>query len=215
MATKPARALDLVVRVPRTARPALPAVCAAAASATALLMSSGGGLLEDDDLLGSYGDPIRKLVWRTQGSAWLRVSEAAQVVVACGTAEVAVLAPRRRDARPSVLKTAQLSGFDLSPGGEWHPPGNSPRIWLPAEGMSAGKATAQAAHAAQLLLLRASHAAVQAWRSDGFAVGVSLSADRREFARRAAEADVVVDDRGFTEVAPGTTTACASWHGGD
>jgi peptidyl-tRNA hydrolase len=65
--------------------------------------------------------------------------------------------------------------------------------------MTTGKAAAQCGHAAHLLLR-----ARGAW--PGLRVRV---VDADEWSRAVAEADVVVRDGGFTEVAPGTMTAVA------
>ena len=75
--------------------------------------------------------------------------------------------------------------------------------------MSAGKAAAQAGHASMLLAAARDTAWVQRWAEAGFPLNVR-ELPREEFAELAARASAVaVCDAGFTEVAPGSTTALA------
>ena len=82
--------------------------------------------------------------------------------------------------------------------------------------LTPGKAAVQAAHAAVLLLDEASgaraHELVKAWKAEGarkIAVLAPTLEDLRELERAARArglATVLVQDAGFTEVAPGTVT---------
>jgi len=83
-------------------------------------------------------------------------------------------------------------------------------------GMSVGKLVSQACHAAvdsSELAKKRDHGAWRAWRDEG-ARKVVLQVDSleelRELAEKADELDIVnvlIQDRGLTEVPPGTTTA--------
>jgi hypothetical protein len=103
---------------------------------------------------------------------------------------------------PAEISRLQVGGTDLSREDESKPPPTPPYALLtlnPGVTMTTGKAAAQCGHAAHLLLR-----ATGAW--PGLRVHVSEPADWR---RAVEEADVVVRDGGFTEVAPGTMTAVA------
>jgi peptidyl-tRNA hydrolase len=74
--------------------------------------------------------------------------------------------------------------------------------------MTAGKAMAQVGHAAQLGLSALDPTTADRWRADGFPLAVRTATTRHwaELLRRDLP---VVQDAGFTEVAPGTCTAVA------
>jgi len=72
----------------------------------------------------------------------------------------------------------------------------------PRHEMTAGKAMAQAAHAAQLGWRASSSGDRAAWRADGFDVAVRV-ATPRQWADAMRAGAPVVQDAGFTEVEPG------------
>jgi peptidyl-tRNA hydrolase len=74
--------------------------------------------------------------------------------------------------------------------------------------MTAGKAMAQAAHAAQLGWRASSAADRAAWGERGFDLAVR-GANPEQWSKAVAEGAPVVQDGGFTEVEPGAETALA------
>ncbi|NUP67364.1 MAG: peptidyl-tRNA hydrolase, partial [Nonomuraea sp.] len=75
--------------------------------------------------------------------------------------------------------------------------------------MSAGKAMAQAGHAAQLAWWASDEAERAAWRAAGLTVSVRAAADPGDFAAKVAAGLPVVRDAGFTEIEPGSCTFVA------
>jgi peptidyl-tRNA hydrolase len=80
----------------------------------------------------------------------------------------------------------------------------------PEPRLTTGKAAAAAGHAAQLAYLEMDGPRRASWAAIGFPVAVELPATE-EWEERLATSQVVVEDAGFTEVAPGTATAVARW----
>ncbi|WP_285780807.1 peptidyl-tRNA hydrolase, partial [Microtetraspora sp. NBRC 13810] len=82
-------------------------------------------------------------------------------------------------------------------------------LWLnPALEMSAGKAMAQAGHAAQLAWWGSDPLAREAWAASGLAVAVR-TAEPGQWAELVESGLPVVRDAGFTEVEPGSCTVVA------
>ncbi|MGW2995221.1 aminoacyl-tRNA hydrolase, partial [Streptomyces sp. NPDC001193] len=87
--------------------------------------------------------------------------------------------------------------------------GGSGALWLnPELEMSAGKAMAQAGHAAQLAWWELTGAERTAWQDSGFRLAVR-TAPRERWAELSASGLPVVRDAGFTEIAPGSATVVA------
>jgi peptidyl-tRNA hydrolase len=82
-------------------------------------------------------------------------------------------------------------------------------LWLnPDLGMSAGKAMAQAGHAAQLAWWELSDEERTAWRDAGFPLAVR-TADPALWSELTGIGLPLVRDAGFTEIAPGSCTVVA------
>jgi hypothetical protein len=111
---------------------------------------------------------------------------------------------------PPDLARLQVGGTELAdPEPPDAPPADLPLLLLaPAPPMSAGKAMAQAGHAAQLGWRASGPADRRAWQAAGFPVAVR-DATAAQWDRVVASQLPVVQDGGFTEVAPGTCTAAA------
>lgn len=174
---------------------------------------------------------IRKVVRRARGIGWRRVQELPGVGVEHDGASVRALLPGPADAVPDDVRKLQVGGTEAAPAdgsadaeaatdgrpavveGDHPRPATLTVITNPAVTMTAGKAAAQAGHAAQL----AWHAMPSARRDDWAAAGCPVTvlaatdADWASAPARAAGAAVVVRDGGLTEVRPGTTTAIAWW----
>ena len=151
---------------------------------------------------------IRKVVRRARGSEWRRTEHLESITVADRTAQVRVFPPVPLDGWPKDLSRLQVSGTDLE---DPRPPGApepaAPVLWLsPALEMTAGKAMAQAAHGAQLAWWELADADRAAWRDAGFPLAVRPAPDAARWESLTASGLPVVQDAGFTEIAPGSCT---------
>ncbi|MEU9418585.1 aminoacyl-tRNA hydrolase [Streptomyces sp. NPDC048272] len=178
---------------------------------------------------------IRKVVRRARGAEWRKAGTLPGVTVrgeapprtsaqtptaqtpppaspqaaseASSEAEVRVFPPVPLDGWPKELAKLQVSGTDLDDP-EPVPPAapGVPVLWLnPDLDMSAGKAMAQAGHAAQLAWWELAPADRAAWRDSGFRLAVR-TAPRERWAELSGSGLPVVRDAGFTEIAPGSCT---------
>ena len=158
---------------------------------------------------------IRKVVRRARGAEWTR-AEALPGITVTGTApdhpaEVRVYPPVPLDAWPKDLARLQVSGTDLSDPEPPAPadPKSIPVLWLnPELDMSAGKAMAQAGHAAQIAWWELSDAQRKEWADAGFPLAVR-TASRQAWPALTASGRPLVRDAGFTEIAPGSCTVVA------
>lgn len=201
-----------MVRVERAAPPARTDALEGAARAVLIFLSdprAAGGEWAEDVRAWEDGH-IRKVVRRARGAPWRRAAALPGITVTHGTAELRVYPPVPVDDWPDDLARLQVAGTDLadpSPPGE--PPPDTPVLWLnPAVEMTAGKAMAQAGHAAQLAWWRLSADARAKWQARDFGLAVRTAAPER-WARLLASDLPLVRDGGFTEVAPGTCTVIA------
>jgi len=154
------------------------------------------------------GQRIRKVVRRARGAEWRRALSVDGFDVLAGSAEVRVYPPVPVDDWPPELSRLQVGGTELS---DPHPPSpvpvGVPQVLLsPHVEMTAGKAMAQAAHAAQLGWRSLRRPARGSWQRAGFPIAVR-DADERQWAAALRAGAPVVHDGGFTEVEPGTATA--------
>jgi len=202
---EPAWAMQLVLRVEKSAPPAHLVVCAAAATATVTLLadprSAPGG--EWHEAVASWESRrIRKVVRRARGARWAALDGLPGVLVDHEGAPARAFVPGPVTEVPGEISRLQVGGTDLPRAEEPVPPPEPPYALItlnPGVTMTTGKAAAQCGHAAHLLLRTAG-----AW--PGLRVRVAEPAG---WDRAVAEADAVVRDGGFTEVAPGTMTAVA------
>jgi peptidyl-tRNA hydrolase len=153
---------------------------------------------------------IRKVVRRARGAAWERALTLPGITVVHRSAEIRVYPPVPVDDWPPDLARLQVAGTELEdpvPPGE--PGGRTPVLWLnPELAMTAGKAMAQAGHAAQLAWWRLGPRARSEWRELDFDLAVRTAAPQR-WAELVRSGLPVVRDGGFTEVAPGSCTVVA------
>ncbi|MFF1558626.1 aminoacyl-tRNA hydrolase [Streptomyces sp. NPDC058279] len=207
--------LPLVVRIEKTSPPARTDALETAARAVLVLLtderSHGDG--EWAEAVRDWQDArIRKVVRRARGAEWRKAGTLPGVTVhgagpSGATAEVRVFPPVPLDGWPKELAKLQVSGTDLDDPEPVAPaaPG-VPVLWLnPDLDMSAGKAMAQAGHAAQLAWWELTSAERAAWRDSGFRLAVR-TAPRERWARLSGSGLPVVRDAGFTEIAPGSCT---------
>lgn len=202
--------LPLVVRIERAAPPERTDALEAAAMAVLGLLDDPGEWAEE--LHAWQSGRIRKVVRRARGAEWRRAVALSGRTIQHRTAEVRVHPPVPLDAWPRDLARLQVSGTELTDTAE-PGPAEPPILWEnPGLRMSAGKAMAQAGHAAQLAWWASDEAGRAAWRARGLTVSVR----RAEPAVFAAAVDAglpVVRDAGFTEIEPGSCTfvADAPW----
>jgi peptidyl-tRNA hydrolase len=146
----------------------------------------------------------------------LRVQDLAGISVAHNGAEVRAFVPSPIDGVPAEISRLQLQGFDLERSGqrrvvEAEQDGPVIVSITPEPRLTTGKAAAAAGHAAQLAYLEMDPPRRAVWAAISYSVSVELPA-AEEWKERLAASRVIVEDAGFTEVAPGAATAIASWH---
>lgn len=205
--------LPLVVRIERDAPPARTDALETAARAVLMLLSDerSAGEGEWAEVVRDWQDGrIRKVVRRARGAEWRRAEALPGITVHGHEAEVRVYPPVPVDAWPKDLARLQVSGTDLE---DPEPPGapeaGVPVLWFnPGVPMTAGKAMAQAGHAAQLGWWELPPERAGEWERAGFPLAVR-TASREQWERLAAAGLPTVRDAGFTEIAPGSVTAIA------
>ncbi|NUP76330.1 MAG: peptidyl-tRNA hydrolase [Nonomuraea sp.] len=201
--------LPLVVRIERAAPPERTDALEAAAMAVLTLLDDPGEWAAELHAWQSTGK-IRKVVRRARGAEWRRALALPGRTVEHRTAEVRVHPPVPLDDWPKDLARLQVGGTELSDTAEPGPPQGPPVLWEnPRLTMSAGKAMAQAGHAAQLAWWASDEAERAAWRAAGLTVSVRAAADPGDFAAKVAAGLPVVRDAGFTEIEPGSCTFVA------
>ncbi|MEV0201879.1 peptidyl-tRNA hydrolase [Nonomuraea sp. NPDC050691] len=199
--------LPLVVRIERAAPPERTDALEAAAMAVLSVLDDPGEWTDELRAWQSTGK-IRKVVRRARGAEWHRASALPGRTVEHRTAEVRVHPPVPLDAWPRDLARLQVSGTELTDTHELGP-AEAPVLWAnPSLSMSAGKAMAQAGHAAQLAWWASDRAERDAWRERGLTVSARTAAPD-DFAALVAAGLPVVRDAGFTEIEPGSCTFVA------
>lgn len=158
---------------------------------------------------------IRKIVRRARGAAWERILPLPGVSYTHDNCEVRVFVPGPTDAVPEELSRLQVQGLQLEPSPTSAPEPDFPGAVLavnPAAALAdhTGKAAAQCAHAAQIMLMNAPPARRQSWAAAGYPVHVEWP-DPLRYAALRQDAPVVVVDAGFTVVPEGTETVIAYW----
>lgn len=228
----PQYALPLVVRVDRDSPPERTDALEAAAKAVLALLSdprgdpragagateTGAGATEADATEGEWAavvrawmdGRIRKVVRRARGAPWRRAEALPGITVTHGTAQVRVYPPVPVDDWPPDLAKLQVSGTELI---DDEPPADpapgTPILWQnPELTITAGKAMAQAGHAAQLAWLALPEAERRRWQLAGFPLAVRTPTPAR-WKELLDSGLPVVHDGGFTEVEPGTATFVA------
>ncbi|AQT75019.1 MULTISPECIES: aminoacyl-tRNA hydrolase [Streptomyces] len=206
--------LPLVVRIEKAEPPARTDALETAARAVLVLLTDerahGGG--EWAQAVRDWQDArIRKVVRRARGAEWRKAETLPGITVRGDAAQVRVFPPVPLDGWPKELAKLQVSGTDLDdPEPVAAADGRAlPVLWLnPALEMSAGKAMAQAGHAAQLAWWELTRAERAAWQESGFRLAVRTAA-RERWAELSGSGLPVVRDAGFTEIAPGSATVVA------
>lgn len=198
--------LPFVLRLERDAPPARTDALEAAARGVLMMLTTDRP--EWRDPLDRWdGQRIRKVVRRARGADWQRALGLDGLTVDHGTATVRVYPPIPVDDWPNDLARLQVGGTELPDDGPPAAHGGMPLILLsPHHEMTAGKAMAQAAHAAQLGWRASAPRQRDGWRQDGFPLAVR-AATARQWATAVKGGAPVVHDAGFTEVEPDARTA--------
>lgn len=210
-------AMQLVAHVEKVDPPGHSAVCEAAALACVTLLA------DERSMPGGPWQPfvqrwwdgrIRKHARRARGAEWRKAQEPDGITVVHAGAEVRAYVPCPTDAVPAQLRKLQLQGFELDDPdrrAEVEPEGLRLVISITPEPLlPTGKAAAAAAHAAQLAWVAMAAQQRQAWLDEGMPLVVEHPSPHR-WQHLLGIAPVVVQDGGFTVVAPGTVTALARW----
>ncbi len=208
-------AMQIVVRVEKFPSPAHTAVLRASASAVALALAAFTGPDADPEVRARTdrwrSGPIRKVVRRARGAGWKRQLAVAGVFGhhAHGV-DVAVHVPGPVDEVDYEISRLQVGGLDLEDPEVLERSIVDVQLWLnPHVTLTTGKAAAQAAHAAQLVLEELPPDTAARWLADGAPLDVSVAGEA-DWDQLLESAPVVVTDGGFTEVAPGTITVVAT-----
>ncbi|WP_205752630.1 peptidyl-tRNA hydrolase [Cryptosporangium phraense] len=199
------RVLPLVVRVERASPPTRTDALEAAARAVLFMVTTDEP--EWRSAVDAWqGNRIRKVVRRARGAEWRRAEALPGLTVSQGSAEVRVYPPIPLDEWPRDLSRLQVSGTELA---DPEAPGaahGAVVLLAPDVVMTAGKAMAQAGHAAQLGLWSLPDDVAGAWAAEGFPLAVRTASPAQWLAAVESGAPVV-HDAGFTEVTPGSATA--------
>jgi peptidyl-tRNA hydrolase len=199
--------LPFVIRIERDRPPARTDALEAAARAVLLMLTTERA--DWQDAIAEWdGQRIRKVVRRARGAEWQRALTVDGLDVAHRSAELRVYPPVPVDEWPPELARLQVGGTQLDdPTPPPEVPASTPLVLLsPHADMTAGKAMAQAAHAAQLGWRSMRRRSRRKWQEAGFALAVRVATERQWQAAQRSGAPVV-QDGGFTEVEPGTVTA--------
>jgi peptidyl-tRNA hydrolase len=211
-------ALPLVVRVERAAAPTHEEALHAAAGSVVALLTHPEAAGPWHSALASWSDGwIRKVVRRARASRWEEITALPGVTARYGGTEVRALLPHPVADPPPALARLQITGLDLPKHPAVADPDTvgSPAVTIAtASGLdlTTGKACAQVGHAGQLALLQLDRATVLDWVTAGHPLRV-VAPGHAEWDRLLhADRDVaLVQDGGFTEVAPGTITCAATF----
>ncbi|WP_316524768.1 aminoacyl-tRNA hydrolase [Kitasatospora brasiliensis] len=212
---RPQYVLPLLVRLERTTPPGRTDALETSARAVLTLLADPRVTEADGEWaerVAAWEDArIRKVVRRARGGEWRRAGELPGITVHGREAEVRVFPPVPLDGWPKELAKLQVSGTDLEETAEiGAPEPGLPVLWLnPELEMSAGKTMAQTGHAAQLAWWRLDEAQRKEWAESGFALAVRTAASPEAWEELVRSGLPVVQDAGFTEIAPGSCTVIA------
>ncbi|MFT7474752.1 MAG: peptidyl-tRNA hydrolase [Verrucomicrobiales bacterium] len=211
------RALQMAAKVEKLDPPLLDDVFAAAAQGVIALLddhrSLPGGEWHEE-VAAWNGARIRKIMRRARASAWIRAQEVPGLTIVHGTAHVRVFVPGRIDEAPPELSKLQIqsSPLDEPERAATLEPVADPTLTIllnPAVEMSWGKRGAQVAHAAQRCWEGLERGDRLDWNAAGRPVRV-VTPRPELWEVRLQNSSAQIRDGGFTEIAPGTLTSCAS-----
>jgi hypothetical protein len=199
--------LPFVVRIERATPPARTDALEGAARGVLLMLTADrpewSAAIQAWD-----GSRIRKVVRRARGAEWRRALTVDGLDVVHRGAELRVYPPIPVDGWPPELARLQVGGTELvDPSPPLVVDPGTPLVVLsPHVTMTAGKAMAQAAHAAQLGWRSLPPERRASWLAAGFPLAVR-DATPAQWAAAVEAGAPVVHDAGFTEVEPNSQTA--------
>ena len=206
-------AMDLVINLPKRDLPDRTDVLEAAAKAVV-------GCIVAEDVAADpdyqrafttwYTSKIRKISRRARNIHWERVQELTGYTATVGTAQVRAFPPEPVSQTHPLLNKLQIAGTDLEPGRAASPPEFGVALYVNAGlAMTVGKITAQVGHGSMLALARMDVETAWRWTEANFPLSVE-EVDTARFTERATHPGaLVVQDGGFTEIAPGSLTVVA------
>lgn len=207
------QAMQIVLHLPKGEQPdrrSLLEAAARAVVATCLDDRAGSDSAFSEALTSWYGARIRKVARRARNIHWERVQALPGVTVDADGAQARAFAPSAVRGTHPLLAKLQISGADLPLSEQREPSKDCPLIVVDAGlEMSVGKAAAQVGHASMLLAAHLPLSQARAWADQGFPLQI-LEVPHAEFERWPNHpAAVIVQDAGYTEVAPGSRTVAA------
>lgn len=207
------QAMQIALHLPKVDPPARADVLAAAARAVVQVCLDPRAAQPGawrDALEQWYGHRIRKIARRARGAGWDGVQALPGCTATAGTATARAFIPSAVKDVPHPISKLQIRGTDLPLSDDCEGDPAVPTVAVDSSlEMTAGKAAAQAGHGSMLLAAAMSGDAVAAWAADGFPLQVR-EVPRDVFAGLVGQRGAVaVQDSGFTEVAPGSTTVVA------
>lgn len=212
-------AMQIVVRIEKTAPPDRQRLLIAAAQAAVLVCLDPRAERDGPWAAGldAWCDArIRKIARRARGKQWRDVQELGGVTADVGGAQARAFVPGRIGDVDRRVARLQIGGTEVV----GTVPSDAPSgvrdglcLWLsPALTMSVGKSAAQVGHASMLGVELFSPASARSWYAAGCPLDVR-HADAEQWARLVDEAKAgraaAVHDAGFTEIAPGSMTVVA------
>lgn len=207
------QAMQIALEIPKADPPARTDLLEAAARATVAVCLNplaGTDPAWRERLAAWYGHRIRKIARRARNKAWRDAQELSGATVTNGAARARAFVPCAVSVVPSQLKKLQIKGTELPLDQPPAPEPTVPLILLNAGlEMSLGKAAAQSGHASMLYAASQPGEKMLDWARGGFPLRVRV-VPQNDFEHAAQGTGAVrVIDAGFTEVAPGSTTAVA------
>lgn len=157
-----------------------------------------------------YGARIRKVARRARNVHWQRAQQVPGVTIQVGEASARAIVPSAIVDTDPLIAKLQIGGTTLPPSAHTYPERPVPLVAV-RKGleMSVGKQAAQVGHGSMLLAARMTTERAYEWACTGFDLQV-IEADEAMFIELAQrDGAVVIQDAGFTEIAPGSYTVVA------
>nr|WP_238403453.1 aminoacyl-tRNA hydrolase [Gordonia desulfuricans] len=209
-------AMQMVLRIEKTAPPDRTELLTAAARAVALLCldDRAGGDGPWAAPMDAWCDArIRKISRRARAGQWAAAQEVWGVTAQSGDAQARAFVPGRVGEVDKRIARLQIGGTDVDGELPTAPDGPGICLWVnPTLEMTVGKLAAQVGHASMLAVRLLDDAAARRWRDAGCPLQVCQADEagwQRLLGADATGQAIAVRDAGFTEIAPGSVTVIA------